>query len=227
MPGSARTDGKLPDRSCPGAQLDPEVGGDARPVLQSRPVPAPGSGLILNLVPRTILGLSFPYDMFRAHSLSSFGMCFRYLSTLLLAASSLAVQAQSVTASNPRSLVDALQSAGYRGELDADSSGDPLVRSASEGTNWAIYFYGCENNRNCSSVQFHAGFEVSDKLPLATANEWNRSWRFGSAYSDVNGNAHLQWDLNLDEGGISRALFLDTLELWNLAVGRFRDHIGR
>ena len=56
------------------------------------------------------------------------------LGTIVLLALTDVVQAQTVHAGDPPSIVAALQSAGYKAELTKDDSGDPLVSSASSGT---------------------------------------------------------------------------------------------
>ncbi len=49
-----------------------------------------------------------------------------------------------ICASDPQTVVDALQREGYRAKLNTDSIGDPMISSAATGYNFDIFFYGCE-----------------------------------------------------------------------------------
>ncbi len=134
-------------------------------------------------------------------------------------------QAQMVSAQNPQSVVGALQSAGYKAELTKDGTGDPLIRSSSGGSSFAIFFFGCTKNTDCRTVQFFAGYP--DKKPsFQSMNEWNAKKRFGRAYAADSGSARIEMDVDLDDGGMSRLLFVDNLEFWVLLMGQFEKHIG-
>lgn len=135
-------------------------------------------------------------------------------------------QAQNVTAQNPGSVVRALQDAGYRAELTTDSTGDPLVKSSSSGSDFSIYFYGCTGNEDCRTIQFYAGYEDPSNASLSALNEWNKTKRFGRAYLGDDGIARLEMDVDIDDGGISKLLFEDNLEFWVLVMSQFEDHIG-
>lgn len=133
--------------------------------------------------------------------------------------------AQMVTAQNPQSLVGALQSAGYKAELTKDPTGDPLIKSSSGGSNFAIFFFGCTKNVDCRTIQFFAGY--GEKKPtVAAMNDWNSKKRFGRAYVSDSGSARVEMDVDLDDGGVSRLLFVDNLEFWVLLMGEFEKHIG-
>jgi len=133
--------------------------------------------------------------------------------------------AQMITAQNPQSIVGALQNAGYKATLGKDDSGDPIVRSSSGGSNFAIFFYGCTKNTDCRTIQFFAGY--TDRKPsLSRINEWNTTKRFGRAYLTDSGAARIEMDVDLDDGGISRLLFEDNLEFWVLLMGQFEKHIA-
>jgi Putative bacterial sensory transduction regulator len=134
-------------------------------------------------------------------------------------------QAQTVSAQNPQSIVSALQNAGYKAELTKDGTGDPLIRSSSSGSSFAIFFFGCTKNVDCRTVQFFAGY--SDKKPtLAQMNDWNSKKRFGRAYLSDTGAARVEMDVDLDDGGMSAKLFEDNLEFWVVIMSDFEKHIG-
>jgi hypothetical protein len=148
--------------------------------------------------------------------------------TIAIAAAGMAVpaQAQLVSAGKPDTLVKALQAAGYSAKLEKDSGGDPMIVSAVNGHPFRIVFYGCKANKDCATITFAAGFDKKSETSLATINEWNRKNRFGRAYLDDEGDPILGMDVDLDDGGLSRALFTDNLEFWTAVTGAFQKHIG-
>lgn len=64
-----------------------------------------------------------------------------------------------ICASRPAEIVQALQIFGHQAELKKDSNDDPLIESEADGYKYSIYFYDCEENANCTSVQFRAWFD--------------------------------------------------------------------
>jgi hypothetical protein len=147
------------------------------------------------------------------------------LAAALAVASSPAV-AQMVSASSPTSLANALQEAGYRAELTKDSTGDPMIKSTSSGSDFAILFYGCSKNSDCTTVQFFAGYQKPKNGSMSSMNDFNSKSRFVRAYLADNGAARVEMDVDLDDGGMSRALFTDNLEYWVLMMDRFEKHIN-
>ena len=137
------------------------------------------------------------------------------------------VHAQLVRAQDPQSVVDAMQAAGYTAKLGVDRLGDPKIDSSVSGTNFVVFFYNCTGNRDCATVQFHSAFDMPTPLTLDLINEWNRSQRFGRAYLDKENDPTIEMDVDLDDGGLSRALFEDNLEFWASVLGKFERHIGR
>lgn len=136
-----------------------------------------------------------------------------------------AAHAQMVRAQDPSSIVRALQGAGYKAELTKDDSGDPMIRSSSSGSNFALFFFGCTKNVDCRTVQFFAGFDREKAPSLSRMNDWNKSKLFGRAYLSDKGVARIEMDLDLDDGGISSKLFEDNLEYWVLLMAQFEKHI--
>lgn len=136
-----------------------------------------------------------------------------------------AAKADEVRSDDPSSLVRAMQSAGYRAELTKDNSGDPMIRSSSSGSDFAILFYGCKSNRNCTTVQFFAGFKDPDNGSLSAINKWNADNRFGRAYQADSGSARIEYDLDLDMGGMSASLFNDNLAVFTSLMDRYRKYV--
>jgi hypothetical protein len=134
--------------------------------------------------------------------------------------------AGSVRAQNPLSLVEALHAAGYAAKLDVDNVGDPRISSASGGTKFEIYFYGCSDHKQCTTVDFHAGYHLDKPVPPEKISDWNVNHRFGRAYLDKDKDPVIEMDVDLDAGGMTEALFVDNLELWASVMGGFERQIG-
>lgn len=135
-------------------------------------------------------------------------------------------QAAPVLASDPVRILDLVQQAGYRATLGTDNVGDPKISSQISESEFSIYFYGCENGQNCTTVQLVAGYNLADGISAEAMNEWNASKRFAYAYVDDENDPFLNMDLNLDYDGQGEKNFIDTLELWGTLVEDFEDHIG-
>ena len=100
----------------------------------------------------------------------------------LAAGWALPAQAQMVRAQDPGSVVRALQNGGYAAQLGTDKVGDPMITSGVNGTTFQVFFYNCTNHRECATVQFHSGYDLTNPVTLDRINEWNRSQRFGRAF---------------------------------------------
>ena len=152
-------------------------------------------------------------------------MKLRILAGLIALSFSGAAQAQIVSATSPQGVVAALQNAGYKATLTKDETGDPLISSASGGSNFSVFFFGCTKNVDCRTVQFFAGYN-DRKITLSMMNDWNAKKRFARAYLSDKGSARIEMDLDLDDGGMSAKLFEDNLEFWVAIMGAFEKHIG-
>ena len=149
---------------------------------------------------------------------------------LLLAAAATVMavpaNAQSVTATNPDTVIQALQSAGYTARRTTDEYGDPQIESAYSGSNFSVFFFGCEEGRNCNSIQFHASYEMQQVPGAQVFADWNRTKRYARAFLSANNHPTIEMDINLDGGSISRALLVDSLELWGTLMSDFEEAIG-
>jgi len=136
--------------------------------------------------------------------------------------------AQMITATEPQNIAAVLQSEGYAAKIEKTSDGDPVIRSKSSGSNFSVYFYNCEKGKNCATVQFNAGYNTDeDKQPtLEKINDWNKGRRFGRAYLDNENDPIVEMDVDLDDGGLSRDLFVDNFEIWTSIMSEFEKHIG-
>lgn len=132
-----------------------------------------------------------------------------------------------VCASAPQTLVDALQKLGYKAQLGKDDSGDPMVDSAASGYNYTIYFYECENNKDCASVQFIASFDPDKTNTPELANMWNSAKRFSQMSVNKDGVLNFRFDLST-MGGLPAKNFDDQVDWWTTMLGElakfFKEH---
>lgn len=142
----------------------------------------------------------------------------RILALALTAAATFVIggvaEARNVTAKDPSSVVGAMKKAGYPAELTKDDAGDPMINSRAEGTDFNVHFYGCEENRNCKRIQFLYTISDPQNGSMKTLNDWNAENYFGRAYRNEEGITRLEMDVDLDDGGMSDALFVDNIEWW-------------
>ena len=142
------------------------------------------------------------------------------------AAWALPAQAQMVRGQDPATLVRALQQAGYAAQLGTDKVGDPMITSGVSGTSFQIFFYNCTDHKACATVTFHSGYDLASSPGMDSINEWNRTKRFGRAYLDKENDPILEMDVDLDDGGLSPALFIDNIEFWASVLADFERHVG-
>jgi len=134
-------------------------------------------------------------------------------------------QAQTiVSAQDPAELVSIIQELGFQAKLEKDNVGDPVIRSSSDGVEFAIYFYDCKGNKRCKSLHFSVGYDLVDGSSLEAVQQWNADKRFASAYLDDEHDPFLQMDINT-EGGITRQNFEKSFDLWQVLKDEFEEHI--
>ena len=136
-----------------------------------------------------------------------------------------------ICASNPQSMVTAIQGMGYKAVLTKDSGGDPQITSSASGYNYDIFFYDCKNNVNCTSVQFQIVFSKDSVNSADLANEWNSKQRLGSMhFNKEKGTLVIQYDIST-VGGINQKNFADVVSWWDSTLGEaakfFKEHPGK
>ncbi len=148
-------------------------------------------------------------------------MVFGAAATISLAS---AAQAQ-VTATDENTILQAMQDFGLVATMGTDNSGDPKISSRVSSTKFKVYFYGCTDNTQCTSIQFGAGYDLKSGISALKVNEWNTKKRFAKAYIDDEGDPFLEMDINTDFDGIGIKNFEDSMDLWRSLVEDFEDFI--
>jgi Putative bacterial sensory transduction regulator len=126
-----------------------------------------------------------------------------------------------ICASNPATVVAALQETGYKAKLDKDSEGDPKISSSASGYDFDIYFYGCKNNRQCDSLQLRVSFEKDAANTFELANKWNAGKRFSQSYISDKGSFVTDYDVTT-AGGLTKANFADIIDWWSVTLGNLK-----
>lgn len=127
-----------------------------------------------------------------------------------------------VCANAPDTILQSMLAAHYAAKLVKDENGDPMVEVTGEPYEFNVYFYGCEQHRNCDSLRFEVGFAKDEKAGIALANKWNAGHRFLTAAVKDSGGFVLSYDIGMI-GGTTRRNFADTLDWWKSMLGEAAD----
>jgi hypothetical protein len=156
-------------------------------------------------------------------------MSFRLFTASTLTALSLssAAMAGQVLASDPQTLVNFFFDNGYPAQVTSDSVGDPMIEFRNNGSKEVLFFYDCDNNKDCLSLQFYSGYELDTPVSYEKLNEWNSGdRRFTRAYRTEDGAARIEMDIATSADGMSDRDFADLLKLWLDRMDEFETFIG-
>lgn len=78
----------------------------------------------------------------------------------------------------PKTLMAALQQAGYKAVLKTNSAGEPFIESSANGSGFTVEFYGCKGLTDCPSYQFQSWYKADPMFTPTLANDWNKNKRF-------------------------------------------------
>ena len=150
------------------------------------------------------------------------------LSAIALASAQAAAAAPTtVSTHDPQSIVHFMQELGYRAKLSKDKVGDPMIESASGGSNFTIFFYGCEKGAKCADLAFQTGYdaEAGKEPSLETINKFNNDFRFVRGSIDDEKDPALQMDVVFTHGLMSKKMFEEVIGVWNDGMGNFEKAI--
>ncbi|MDV3456280.1 YbjN domain-containing protein [Sphingomonas sp. HF-S4] len=119
-----------------------------------------------------------------------------------------------VCASNPQTVMAAMEKAKLAPKLDKDTDGDPMISSEESTYNFDVFFYGCKEHKNCDSLRLQSDFEKAPENTAEFANKWNKKKRFLQAFVRDNGEFGVAYDV-ATIGGLTPANFADILDWWN------------
>jgi len=146
---------------------------------------------------------------------------------VVLASLSIAAPAvASGVVADPARIAEVMRKARYTVERKPAEGGEYLIASfGKESYSFNIYFFGCDEKttRNCKSVQFYSGFSPKTKPTLEAMNAYASDNRWGRIYLDKNKDPVIEMDVDLEDGGVSEALFLDNVEYFETVMNRFAE----
>ena len=118
-----------------------------------------------------------------------------------------------VCASNPDAVMKAMEKAGLKPKKSTDNDGDPMIESDAATYHFQVYFYGCEQHRNCDSLRFEVAFRKEPDNTAELANKWNANQRFIHLGVKPDGRMVAAYDLAMI-GGTTERNFADVLDWW-------------
>lgn len=123
------------------------------------------------------------------------------------------VLARNVTADVDQ-IAKVMTAAGHSLEVK-NNDGERFIMADGSGYKYAILPYGCDDKgKACKSVQFFIAFNPDKSPTLEAMNEYSRDHRWGRVYLDKDGDPALEFDLDLEQGGMTEELFLDNVAYW-------------
>jgi len=130
-----------------------------------------------------------------------------------------------ICASDPATIVAALQKAGYKAKLTTDNTGDPEIQSAASGYNFQILFYDCAEHKQCAAIQFYGSFNAEPAYTPTFVNKWNVDRRFLRAY--LNDKKVLVFDHDVSTiGGLTQDNFADLLEWMDASLSAVNTYLN-
>lgn len=117
-----------------------------------------------------------------------------------------------------------LQKKGYAATIKMDpASRENYIVTSSQGANWGMYFYSCDDKARCTSLQYSVVWDDA-KLTTDQINAWNRTKRFMRAYSTSNGATFGEYDFDVSPGGTWEAVD-QTLVRWEALMPNFKKYV--
>ena len=133
--------------------------------------------------------------------------------------------AENLLASDPDAVMLAMQKEGFLVTLGEADDRTPKLSSKVSDTTFNVYFYGCEGEDVCTSVQFSAGYDLDNATSAGKANQWNSENRYARAVVDDEGDPFLRMDMVMVGDGVGVQTFAEALELWRILVEDFEEFI--
>lgn len=138
--------------------------------------------------------------------------------------------AESVTSLKPKSLVNALQNAGYRATLSKMEDGNPLIETSADGVPVKIAFTDCKSNKDCKTIEFLGVWDCSGKIGkcksvVETLNKNESPMHFENSFEEDTVVTYQY--LLFDEVGISENLFIRNLEIFSFYNLQFNNEVAK
>jgi hypothetical protein len=149
----------------------------------------------------------------------------KLIAAATLAISPVAGQAETLTARTASSIEGFFLDEGAEIEVLEDNVGDPQLNVTYYGSEFTVFYYGCDNGVDCDSIQFYSGYAMGGSVRLKTINDFNAEKRWVRAYVADDGAAKLEMDVFLGKDGVSADDFATMVSLWSRRMTDFEGAI--
>lgn len=137
-----------------------------------------------------------------------------------------AAQAELVSPSNPKDIIQIVEAHGWPATFNAPDDDDPWIESRYNGMKFLVIFMNCnDDHKQCKTLQYYMGFSDAKDTTLEKLNEWNRTKRFARAYIDKEGDPVLEMDVDVDFAGLPRENIGETLNTWTTLMDSYHDFL--
>jgi len=131
-----------------------------------------------------------------------------------------------VTQMTAEDIVRLMRRSGFQAEIDQTQSGDPVINGSFRGMRFRVFGHTCSGSpARCERLDFSAGFRTDGSVSKERINAFNRTWMFGKSYLSENGNAYIDFPVNMTSG-VTEANMENNLRLWSDIMQTFADYIG-
>jgi hypothetical protein len=118
-----------------------------------------------------------------------------------------------------------LQDKGYKAVVKTDEDGDPEVESAADGTDFVIFFYGCNHGPRCPSITFQTHFDTTHPTSVDDVNTWNMNKRFMKAWLNTDKTLYGEMDVDVSHGFLTEGL-AEYVDVWSQFLPEFKSNFG-
>jgi hypothetical protein len=132
---------------------------------------------------------------------------------------------QFLVATDPEAIQRVLLDAGHRADLQYDEQGFPYIVSEASRSQYWIVFLDCDNAAGCLGVQFWVAYDITQKVPADTLNNFNGNFRYVRAYT-TDTLVAMAMDVLMQNSGIDVPTFLEYLRLWEAILPDWENQMG-
>jgi len=137
----------------------------------------------------------------------------------------IAGHAQQIVATDVTSVANFFLNEGAKPQLDTDKYGDPRIKVRYQGSDFIVYYYGCTDGSDCTSIQFYSGYKTKGRISEAVVNKWNNDKRYLKAYISEAGSARIEQDIYLGTYGMDIDDFRQLVDTWVRLMVKFEVFI--
>ncbi|MBT0956973.1 YbjN domain-containing protein [Alphaproteobacteria bacterium KMM 3653] len=125
--------------------------------------------------------------------------------------------AQTLSASDPAGIAEAMRRAGFEVAQTQSNAGAPALVAVHSQIKFQVFFLGCEDGANCAHLLLTSEYATPEPVTPEQVNAWMTDNALGSvSYDAESGNSRVRYFLTTT-GGVNERMFSETMYLWRLA----------